>query len=71
MTAEAIWGVIRTVLAATAGAWAVKAGYADGDTVNTVLGAAGVLVVAVWSAIQKASAAKKLAIAEISPPKQP
>lgn len=68
---EAIWGVVRTVLAATAGAWAVKMGYLDGDTMNTLLGALGVIVVGVWSVFQKATAAKKLAVAEASPPKAP
>lgn len=57
---EAIWGVIRTVLAATLGGWAVKQGYVNGDDMNAMLGAAGVLVVGVWSAVQKVQTAKKI-----------
>lgn len=66
---EAIWGVVRTMLAATAGAWAVKQGYLSGDDLNTYLGAAGVLLVGAWSVIQKMNAKKKLEVAEASPPK--
>lgn len=56
---EAIWGVVRTILAATAGAWAIKMGYADGDTVNTLLGALGVIVIGIWSVVQKINSKPK------------
>lgn len=55
---EAIWGIVRTILAATAGAWAIKMGYADGDTVNTILGGLGVVLIGAWSVVQKMQAKK-------------
>lgn len=61
---EAIWGVVRTVLAATLGGWAVKQGYVNGDDMNAMLGAAGVIIVGIWSAVQKVQAGKKLASAQ-------
>lgn len=53
MNIEQVWGVVRTVLAATAGAAVVKYGYLDAETTNAVLGAIGVIVVAAWSIFSK------------------
>lgn len=65
---EQIWGIVRTVLAATAGAWAVKAGYMDGDQLNAFLGGLGVVVVSAWSVVQKVQASKKIAAAQSGTP---
>jgi hypothetical protein len=48
MTADQIWGIIRTILAALAG-WAAGQGYIDNETAMTVIGAVGTIFVAVWS----------------------
>lgn len=48
MTAEEIWGVIRTILAAIAG-WAAGQGYIDQQTAMTVIGALGTIFIALWS----------------------
>lgn len=53
MTAEAIWGVIRTILAAAAGYFAAK-GYFDMPMANEVISAVGVIFVAAWSIFNKA-----------------
>lgn len=47
-TAEEIWGVIRTILAAIAG-WAAGQGYVDNDTAMAIIGALGTIFVGVWS----------------------
>ena len=48
ISGEQVWGVVRTVLAAVGGYFAMK-GYIDEATINTVLGGVGVAFVAVWS----------------------
>jgi hypothetical protein len=52
MTADQIWGVVRTILAAFSGI-AVSKGYIDEATLTSLIGAAGVIFVAVWSVISK------------------
>lgn len=52
MTAEQIWGIVRTILAA-AGGWVVAKGYIDNATLQAVLGALGTLFVAGWSVWSK------------------
>ena len=52
MTADQIWGIVRTILAA-AGGYAVAKGYIDNATLTAVLGALGTLFVAGWSVISK------------------
>jgi hypothetical protein len=47
-TAEQVWGIVRTVLAAIAG-WAAGQGYVDNETAMTVIGALGTIFVATWS----------------------
>lgn len=59
MKPEELWGVIRTILAACSG-WVALAGI-DAPTYNNILGAAGVIFVAVWSIIAKRKAAAKAA----------
>lgn len=48
ITAQEIWGVIRTILAAIAG-WAAGQGYVDNETAMAIIGALGTIFVAVWS----------------------
>ena len=48
MTADQVWGIIRTVLAAAAG-WAAGQGYIDNETSMTIIGALGTIFVAGWS----------------------
>lgn len=48
MTAEQVWGIARTILAA-AGGWFVAKGYLDNETLAAVLGGAGTIFVAGWS----------------------
>lgn len=47
-TAEHVWGIVRTILAAIAG-WAAGKGYVDHETSMTVIGALGTIFVAAWS----------------------
>jgi hypothetical protein len=56
MTAEQIWGIVRTILA-TIGGVAVGKGYNDSELLTSVLGAGGTLFVAVWSFVAKRKAA--------------
>lgn len=56
MTAEQIWGIVRTILAA-AGGFVVARGYIDAETLSTVLGALGTIFIAVWSVVAKKKAA--------------
>lgn len=56
MKPEEVWGVIRTVLAA-GGGYVAGAGIMDAATYQAVLGAVGVIFVAVWSIIAKRKAA--------------
>lgn len=53
MTAEQVWGVVRAILAAIGGYFVGK-GLFDAGTLDTVLGAAGTVFVAVWSVWSKA-----------------
>lgn len=48
MSAEQIWGIVRTILAAVAG-WAAAKGYIDNETAMTIVGAIGTIFVAMWS----------------------
>jgi hypothetical protein len=48
MTAEQIWGVIRTILAAIGG-WAVGKGYIDNEILTAILGGLGTIFIAGWS----------------------
>ena len=48
ITAQEIWGVIRTILAAIAG-WAAGQGYVDNETAMAIIGALGTIFIAVWS----------------------
>lgn len=48
MSAEQIWGIVRTILAAVAG-WAAAKGYIDNETAMTIIGALGTIFVASWS----------------------
>ena len=48
MTAEQIWGIVRTILAAAGGYIAAK-GWADNATIQSVIGALGTIFIAVWS----------------------
>lgn len=52
MNAPQTWGIIRTILAAFGG-WVVAKGYVDDATLQTILGAAGTIFVAVWSVFAK------------------
>mgnify|MGYP001251409630 CR=1 FL=1 len=52
LSAEQIWGVIRTILAAVAGYFAGK-GLFDMGMANDVISALGVIFVAVWSVVSK------------------
>ena len=52
MTAEQIWGIVRTILAA-AGGYIVAKGYIDNATLQAVLGALGTLFIAAWSVWSK------------------
>lgn len=56
MDSSVIGGIVRTVLAAGAGALVAK-GYGDIETWNTVIGALIVLGTGVWSVVQKKKAA--------------
>lgn len=55
MDGNQVWGIVRTLLAAGAGYFVAK-GYVDSDTVNTVIGGAGTIFVAVWSVMSKKKA---------------
>jgi hypothetical protein len=48
MTAEQIWGIVRTILAA-AGGYIVAKGWVDNATLQSVIGALGTIFIAVWS----------------------
>lgn len=48
MTAEQIWGIVRTILAA-AGGYIVAKGWVDNATIQSVIGALGTIFIAVWS----------------------
>ena len=48
MTAEQIWGIVRTILAAIGG-YIVANGWIDNATVQSVIGALGTIFVAIWS----------------------
>jgi hypothetical protein len=52
MSAEQIWGIVRTILAA-AGGWVVAKGYVDNATLQSVIGAIGTLFIAGWSVLSK------------------
>lgn len=52
MSAEQIWGIVRTILAA-AGGWVVAKGYVDNATLQSVIGAIGTLFIASWSVWSK------------------
>ena len=52
MKPEEVWGVIRTILAA-GGGWVAGTGWVDAATYQSLLGAAGVIFVGVWSIIAK------------------
>ena len=56
MKPEEVWGVIRTVLAAGSG-YVAATGVVDAATYQSLIGAAGVIFVAVWSIIAKRKAA--------------
>lgn len=57
MSAEAVWGIIRTILASFSGFLAAK-GIVDEATYMTILGAVGTLFVAGWSVAVKLLAKK-------------
>lgn len=48
MTADQVWGIVRTILAA-GGGYIVAKGYIDNATLTSILGALGTLFVAGWS----------------------
>ena len=48
MTAEQIWGIVRTILAA-GGGYIVAKGWVDNATIQSVIGALGTIFIAVWS----------------------
>lgn len=48
MSADQIWGIVRTILAA-GGGYVVAKGYIDDATLASILGALGVLFTAGWS----------------------
>ena len=52
MTAEQIWGIARTILAAVGGYFVAK-GVIDANTLTTILGAVGSVFIAVWSVVSK------------------
>ena len=52
MTAEQIWGIVRTILAA-AGGWVVAKGYIDNATMTSIIGALGTIFIAGWSVWSK------------------
>ena len=52
MTADQVWGIIRTILAA-GGGYIVAKGWVDNATLQSVLGALGTLFVAGWSVWSK------------------
>jgi hypothetical protein len=52
MGGEQIWGIVRTILAGLGG-FAVAKGYVDDGTLQSVLGGAGVVFVAIWSWVAK------------------
>lgn len=52
MTAEQIWGIVRTILAA-AGGYIVAKGWIDNATLQSVIGALGTIFIAVWSVWSK------------------
>lgn len=52
MNKDMIWGIVRAVLAA-GGGYFVGAGVLDQDTMNSVIGAVGVLFAAGWSVYSK------------------
>jgi hypothetical protein len=55
ITAEKIWGVVRTIAAAGAG-YLIAKGYVDEATANDVLTGIGVVFIAVWSWASKPAA---------------
>lgn len=52
MTAEQIWGIARTILAA-GGGYLVAKGYLSNEVLAQILGALGTLFVAGWSVWSK------------------
>lgn len=65
MTAESIWGVVRTILASLSGIIATK-GWMDEGTYSMILGAAGTIFVAAWSIIQKRGQAQEVKTAAVT-----
>jgi len=55
MSKDMVWGVVRAVLAASGGYFVAK-GLVDAGTLETVLGAVGVLFTAGWSIWAKKAA---------------
>lgn len=55
MDGAAIWGIVRTILAAFSG-YIVAKGWVDDATYQSVLGALGTIFVAVWSVFARKSA---------------
>lgn len=56
MTGEAIWGVVRTILAAVGGYFVAK-GKVDDATIQQILGGLGTIFVAGWSIFSKVKSA--------------
>ena len=54
VSAEQIWGIVRTILAALGG-YVVAKGWLDEATMTAVLGALGTLFIAAWSVLSKRS----------------
>lgn len=57
MTADQIWGIARTILAAGAG-FIVAKGYVDDATATAIIGAIGTIFVAIWSVVSKRNTVK-------------
>lgn len=55
MSAEQIWGIVRTIVAAGAGYVGIDA-VQDAEWLNAMLGAAGTLFVGIWSWMAKRNA---------------
>lgn len=56
MTADQVWGVVRTILA-FAGGYAVNKGYVTTDNLTAILGGLGTIFVAGWSIFSKKTTA--------------
>jgi hypothetical protein len=52
MTAEQVWGIVRTILAA-GGGYIVAKGWIDNATMTSIIGAIGTLFIAGWSVWSK------------------